>query len=184
MHESEIRIPRFLHGLHGEKAAPFDLILVYGVGIVFGILALVFAWSRVDGLAWWKALLLFLVAAEVSGGVVANFTPGTDRYFSARPGLRWVFIFGHVVQPGLLFLLFDGRPAYWCFLYIFTAAAASLVNIISDRTRQEVTAAALLVVGTVIGLPIGLATPFLAWFGPVYMLKLILAFAVRRTAAD
>jgi hypothetical protein len=183
MREREIRIPRVLQILHGEKASPFDLVLTYSVGAAFGILALIFAWSRVDSLPWWKSLLLFLVAADVSGGVVANFTPGTDRYYAARPGLRWVFIFGHVIEPGILFLLFGGRPAYWGFLFVFTAAAATLVNIITGRTRQEVTAAALLVVGTVIALPIGLATPFLAWFGPVYMLKLILAFAVRRTAA-
>jgi hypothetical protein len=32
----------------------------------------------------------------------------------------------------------------------------------------------------VILMPIGLSTPFLAWFGPVYMLKLILGFGVSR----
>ena len=177
-----MRVPLVLHLLHGEFAAPFDLLLVYAVGAVFGVLALVFAWSRVEGLAGWKALLLFLVAADVSGGAVACFAPGTDRFYASRPGLRWLFIFGHVVEPLLLFLLFGGRPGYWGFIYVYTVAAASLVNVIPDRGRQQMTAVALLVVGTVIALPIGLAIPFLAWFGPVYMLKLILAFAVRRTA--
>jgi hypothetical protein len=184
MDERQIRIPRILHELHGEKADLLELALVYAIGAAFGVLALIFAWSRVNDLAWWKALLLFLVAADVSGGVVANFTPGTDRYYAARPRLRWVFIFIHIIEPAILFLLFDGRLAYWCFLYIFTVAGASLVNIIPDRARQEPVAAAVLVIGTVIVLPIGLATPFLAWFGPVYMLKLILAFAVRRSAGD
>ncbi len=111
MTEGLIRIPRALRVLHGERAAPFDVALVYGVGAAFGILALVFAWSRVADFTWWKALLLFLVAADVSGGVVACFTPGTDRYYACRAGLRWLFIFGHVVEPALLFILFDGgRP--------------------------------------------------------------------------
>ncbi len=177
-----MRVPRILHLLHGESATAFDLLLAYGVGAVFGVLALVFAWSRVEGLAWWKALLLFLVAADVSGGAVMCFAPGTDRYYASRAGLRWLFIFGHIVEPLLLFLLFGGRPGYWAFLYVYTVAAACLVNVMPDGGRQQATAVSLVVVGTVIALPIGLATPFLAWFGPVYMLKMILAFAVRRTA--
>ncbi len=107
---------------------------------------------------------------------------GRNGRLLRRPArLRWGFIFIHFIEPGLLFLLFDGKVAYWIFLYAFTVAAASLVNIIPGRERQQGAAAALVVIGIVILLPIGLSTPFLAWFGPVYMLKLILGFAVRRS---
>jgi len=71
--------------------------------------------------------------------------------------------------------------AYWAFLYGFTAAAASVVMLIRGRSRQEPAAAALTALGTVILLPIGLATPFLAWFAPVYMVKLILGFSIDRS---
>ncbi len=181
--EHEVTIPRPLRVIHGESATLFHVLLVYAVGVLFGVLALVFAFSRVEALPWWKAALLFLVAADVSGGVVAFFTPGTGAYYAGRPGLRWGFLFIHFVQPGLLCLLFGGRLAYWGFLYVFTMAAASLVNVIRGRDRQEPAAAALLVIGIVVLLPTGLATPFLAWFAPVYMLKLILVFAVRRARA-
>jgi len=174
------RIPGPLKLIHGEGPTAFDVILVYVVGIVFAILALVFAYSRVEALPPWKAALLFLVALDTSGGVAAGFTRSTDRYYAARPALRWVFIFAHFLEPAILSLLFDGRLAYWIFLYGYSVAAASLVNVMRDRARQEPAAAALLVVGIVLLLPIGAGTPFLAWFGPVYMLKLIAAFAVRR----
>jgi hypothetical protein len=179
-----MNIPRPLRVIHGEQAPAFDVALVYAGGIVVAVLALVFASSRVPGLTWWKAALLFLIAFDVAAGAVASFTPGTSRYYTDRPGLRWAVIFLHFVQPGLLYLLFQGRLAYWCFLYGFTVAAASLVNIIGDGRRQRTAAAALVAVGIVALLPIGLATPFLAWFGPVYMLKLILGFAVRRDATE
>ncbi|MGO9308069.1 MAG: hypothetical protein ACLQDL_03485 [Spirochaetia bacterium] len=180
MPDSAVRIPGPLRLIHGETATLFDVLLVYAVGIVFGLLALLFAFTRVEALPAWKALLLFVLAADVSGGAMAGFTAGTDAYYGSRPGLRWGFIFLHFIQPGLLFLLFAGKVAYWIFLYAFTVAAAALVNIIPGQARQQGAAAALVVIGIVILLPIGLSTPFLAWFAPVYMLKLILGFAVRR----
>ncbi len=159
-----------------------DVLLVYAVGAVFGVLALVFAYSRVESLPAWKAVVLFMLAADVSGGTVAGFSSSTGEYYADRPGLKRAFIFLHFVEPGLLCLLFDGRIAYWAFLYGFTVAAASLVTIIREKSRQEAAAAALVVIGTVVLLPIALATPFLAWFGPIYMLKLILGFGVHRPA--
>jgi hypothetical protein len=177
---SAIRIPGILRLVHGERPDRFDVLLVYAVGLVFGILALVFAYSRVESLPAWKAVILFVLAADVSGGTVAGFSSSTGAWYAARPGVKRAFIFIHFIEPGLLCLLFDGRIAYWAFLYGFTVAAASLVTIIRERSRQEAAAAALVVVGTVILLPIALATPFLAWFGPVYMLKLILGFGVHR----
>jgi hypothetical protein len=181
MMDREIRIPGPLRELHGETSTVFDLILVYAVGVAAGVLALVFAQSRMTGMEWWKAVLLFVVAVDVCGGAVACFTPGTALYYESRPRLRWVFIFVHFVEPGLLFVLFGGRFAYWAFLYVFTAAAASLVNVVQDQHRRGVLAAGLLALGIMILLPVGIATPFLVWFGPVYMIKLILAFAARRT---
>jgi hypothetical protein len=177
----ETRIPGFLRPIHGESATVFDVALVYVVGAVFGVLALVFAYSRVESLPLWKAAVLFVVAADVSGGATACFSAGMGAYYEARPVLRWAFIFMHFIEPGLLFLLFDGRLGYWLFLYVYTVASASLVTIMPGRARREGMAAALVVIGIVILLPIGLSTPFLAWFGPVYMLKLILGFGVRRT---
>ena len=174
-------MPRALALLHGERSTAFDLFLVYGTGILFGILAVVLAGTRVAALPWEKSLLLFLVAAFASGGVVTCFSPGMDRYYAARPALRWTFIFSHVVGPALLFLLFDGRLAYWAFLYVYTVAAASLVNVIREKERQQLTAAALVALGTVVLLPLSLDAPFLAWFAPVYMVKMVLAFSVRRT---
>jgi hypothetical protein len=179
--DREIAIPGPLRLLHGESATVFDLLLVYAVGIASGVLALVFAQSRVAALEWWKGLLLFLVALDVCGGAVACFTSSTARYYEERAQLCWVFIFIHFVEPGILFLLFDGRLGYWIFLYVFTAAAASLVNVITNPGRRQVVAVGCVALGIMILLPVGVATPFLVWFGPVYMIKLILAFAARRT---
>jgi hypothetical protein len=178
--DSEVKIPGFLRPILGETSTVFDVLLVYLVGAVFGVLALVFAYTRVVSLPLWKAAILFLLAADVSGGAIACFSAGMSAFYENRPDLRWGFIFIHFIEPGLLYLLFDGRLGYWLFLYAYTAAAASLVNIIPGQARQEGSAAALVVIGIVVLLPIGLSTPFLAWFAPVYMVKLVLGFGVRR----
>lgn len=180
--ESEVRVPGFLRPIHGETPRLLDVLLVYAVGIVFGVLALVFAYSRVAALPAWKAVILFVLAADVSGGTVAGLSSSTGAWYAGHPGMKRAFPFLQVFAPALLCLLFDGRVAYWAFVYGFTAAAASLVTLIRDQSRQETAAAALVVVGTVILLPIGLATPFLAWFAPIYLLKVVLGFAVQRPA--
>jgi hypothetical protein len=177
---SLVRIPGPLRLVHGETATLFDVLLVYTTAIAFGLLTIVFAFTRVEALHPWKAVLLFLLAADVSGGATAVFTEGTDAYYCVRPRLRWGFIFIHFFQPLLMLLLFDGKVAHWVFLYVFTVASASLVNSVPGRTHQQGVAVALFIIGIAILLPIALSSPLLAWFGPVYMLKLILGFSVHR----
>ncbi len=180
MRSREVRVPAALRFIHGESPRPFDVLLVYGVGIVVAILALAFAYSRVAALPAWKAVILFVLAADVSGGVVASFSASTGEWYDERRGFKRAFPFLNFFQPALLCVLFDGRVAYWAFLYGFAVVAASAVMLIKGRSRQEPAAAALVALGTAILLPIGLATPFLAWFAPIYLLKLILGFAVDR----
>jgi hypothetical protein len=179
--ESEVGIGGPLRLIHGEKAPLLDILMVYAVAAVFGALALIFAFTRVNALPAWKAVILFVLAADVSGGAMAGFTAGTAEYYGGRPGLLRGFIFIHFFEPALLYLLFDGRLAYWIFLYVYTVAAASLVTLIPGRARRQVAAAAFVLIGIVILLPIGLSAPFLSWFGPVYMMKLILGFGARRS---
>jgi len=176
-----VRVPAALRFIHGESPSRFDVAVVYAVGLAAAILVLVFAWSRVAQLPAWKAAILFVLAADVSAGAAAGFGASTGAWYARHAGFRRAFPFLNFFQPALLCALFDGSVAYWAFLYGFTAVAASVVMLMRDRSRQEPAAAALAALGTVILLPIGLATPFLAWFAPVYMVKLILGFTIDRS---
>ena len=181
MRRPPVRVPAGLRFIHGASATRFELAVVYAAGLAAAILVLVFAWSRVAQFPAWKAVILFVLAADVSAGAAAGFCAPTGAWYAQHPGFRRAFPFLNFFQPALLCALFDGRVAYWAFLYGFTAAAASVVMLIRGRSRQEPAAAALTALGTVILLPIGLATPFLAWFAPVYMVKLILGFSIDRS---
>jgi len=176
-----VKVPRALRFIHGDSPTRLDVFLVYAVGLVFGILAVLFAYSRVASLPAWKAIILFVVAVDVSGGTVAAFSASAGAWYAERPGVKRAFPFLHVVDPALLCVLFDGRVAYWALVFAFTAGAASVVMLIRERSRQEPAAAALVALGTVILLPIGLAAPFLAWFAPIYLVKLVLGYPVNRS---
>jgi hypothetical protein len=176
---ASVRIPAALRWVHGEQSTAFQVALVYGAAVVFGVLAAAVA-ARLQALPAWKAVILFVLAADASGGAVAGFTESTSAWYARRPAFKRAFIIAHVIQPAVLYLLFDARLGNWLLLYVFTAGAALLVDVIPGRERQEPLAAALAVLGIVIVLPLGLSAPSLAWFAPVYMVELIMGFGVTR----
>ncbi|HEY9595863.1 MAG TPA: hypothetical protein VHE79_15395, partial [Spirochaetia bacterium] len=172
-----MEIPRPLRLIHGERAPLFDVVLVYAVAVVFTVLAFFYASARMPALSAVEIIVLILVAFEAGAGLVALFTRGTSAYYADHAPLRWTLLVAQLVQPGLLALLFGGRIVYWVFLYVYTMAAAVLAGLPTDPGRRKVIAAALVAVGNVALLPIGASLPGLAWFAPVYMVKVILGLS-------
>jgi len=177
----QVRVPAALRFIHGQSPTRVDVLLVYGVGIVSAALVVAFAYARVASLPAWKAVILAVLAADICGGTAAAFCASTGAWYAQRPAFKRAFPFLNFFQPALACILFDGRVAAWAFLYGFAAAAASVVMLVRGRSRQEPVAAGLSALGIVILLPIGLATPFLAWFAPAYLVKLILGFTIDRS---
>ena len=146
---------------------------------VFTVLAFFYASARMPALSAGQAIVLILIAFETGGGLVALFTPGTAAYYGTHAPLRWALLVAQLVQPGLLALLFGGRIVYWVFLYVYAIAAAVLSGLPPQVGRRRVIAAALVGVGIVALLPIGASLPGLAWFAPVYLVKVILGLSAR-----
>ncbi len=180
MADREIPIPRLLQPLHGERSTARTLVATYSTGAVAGAFVCLMAVTS-RPYAWWRLVLLFLVAADVSAGVVANFSAPTDSYYAARPGRRLPFVLFHVVHPAVLFAAFADSLPHWIFLFLYTATATLLVGGLRERHSQEMFAGSAVAFGIVIMAWFGPASPQLLWFPPLFMVKLILAFAVRRT---
>ena len=68
------------------------------------------------------------------------------------------------------------------FVGIFTLASARLVNAFSDTEFQQNMAAFLVVVGIAVSLIFEVSPVIFYSFAPLFMIKLILGFAVRRPA--
>ena len=178
MLNQEINIPKALHELHGERARLSSLILVYSTALVVGGIAL---WQIIPlGLPAWKAMLAVVVFLDVGGGVVANLTSSTNQYYQKKAALRPIFLATHVVHPLVLMLIFPQNSWFLWFVMVFTLASAFGVNLIKDRELQQISAAVLVALGVCFALLFPVSLPFLIVFAPLFMVKLILGFAVKR----
>ncbi len=178
-----VRVPRFLHELHGEQTTLFDLVLTYLVAIGTAIVIVLRPSTRPVATLWWEIALVALIGGDLAGGAVANFTIGTDRYYSARPKLRLVFLALHVIHPAILYLIIGGPPEVWIAIPVFTLLSAFAVNRL-PRERQPTVAAVLTVAGIMICFSWFVIAPPALWFGPLFLVKLVLGFSVRRTIPE
>jgi hypothetical protein len=175
-----ITIPRFLHELHGERTTRAALVSTY-TAVLAGVLVVLFVPAAGPGsTTWWRVALTALLAADLFGGVVSNFTPATDHYYGVRPRLRLIFLAAHVIHPALLYLAVDGDWLPWVIVGGYTVASAFAVNAVRRRAVQEPLAAALVALGILLVTAVPSVRPALAWFTPVFLVKLVLGFAVRR----
>jgi predicted permease len=78
-----VSIPKAFHELHGEKARISHLLLVYFAGAVSAAVFIYGLWSY--DLSWWKYLVAGIIMLDIGGGVVANLSTPTNRYYYGRP---------------------------------------------------------------------------------------------------
>lgn len=174
----EINIPKALHELHGEKTRLSTLILVYVTALaVAGIALLQFIPLH---LPLWKLMLAVVVFLDVGGGVAANLSSSTNQYYQKKASLRPIFLAMHIIHPLILVLVFPQNATYFIFVLIFTLASAFVVNVFKDRELQQNLAAALTGIGVCLALLFSVSPIFLYAFAPLFMVKLILGFSVKR----
>jgi len=180
MFDKEIKIPKFLHELHGERSKLSTTLLIYLSALFVGA-ALVLSLGYLN-LPLWKNLLLFFLFFDIAGGVVANLSSSTNLYYQKKKGLRVAFIIFHVVQPVLLAVVFPEIIAYALFVYLYTLVASLIVNAIKNKESQQNLAAFFLVIGILGSAFCILPAVILYIFAPLYMTKIILGFSVKRPA--
>lgn len=171
-----VKIPAFLHELHGEQASIFDLLITYLTAIVVTIVVLFLA--RDTPLENYKLIILGILAFDLSGGVIANFTQSTNTYYAKNLKLRYVFILFHVVQPLVLMWLFPMNLIGIAFISVYTLLAIFLVNFIKEHLKQRVSSAFLVVIGLSIIFLFVKMQPTVYLMLVLYVIKLIMGFAV------
>jgi len=124
-------------------------------------------------------VILAALALDLAGGVVANFTKGTNTYYAERPKTRYVFIGFHVVQPLLFAWIFPSDVIGIALISVYTLIAVALINNMGDYLRQRVLGAFLLVLGLTTSFVVGILQPVVHIMLMLFMVKLIMAFAVR-----
>lgn len=175
-----VRVPRLLHVLHGEETTLGDLVVTWVVALGTALVIVLRPGTRPVATRWWEIAIVAAIGADIAAGVVATFTAGTDRFYAARPRLRIVFLLLHVIQPTLLFFIIGGPVEVWAVVPAFAIVSALVVNALPGR-HQATLAAALTVAGVMICFGWFVVAPPALWFGPLFTVKLVLGFAVRRS---
>ena len=178
MKNKKIKIPKYLHELHGEYPDTFTLIGTYLACLISGILVIVF--TNCLGLPIWKSVLLFVLYADIAGGVISNFSSSTKDYYRNNKSLRLAFIFMHLIHPALFILLFPDFADYFIYVGLFTILACLIVNRINQIEIQLTTALFLFLSGTLFSFCFKVPVNFLYSFAPLFMLKLIIGFSAGR----
>jgi hypothetical protein len=175
-----VAVPRVLRELHGEAPRVVDLLAVYLAALIGAASVLLLGALADPSAALWRRALVALVALDVVGGAVATFTTSTASYYSGRPGLRRVFIGLHVLHPGVLAALYPASAALIALTGLYTVAAAFAVDALPGAEDRRLAAAVLVAVGVTLFSVMGVPSPLLSWFAPVFLVKLVGGFAAAR----
>ena len=174
----EVKIPRFLHELFGEKQTLNGLIVIGVFSVLATLLTVLIGLDALKQLEVYRVILLVTLMIDIYGGIIANFTRGTKEYYDNRPTLKKIFV---IIHPHaiLIFLLAGVSYLYGIYMYAFLVASNVLVRLIKNRNYQELLAIGINILAAVILFEIFKNVPIyviLLTFG--LTVKLIYAFSV------
>lgn len=182
MEYKTILIPKFLQEIHGEKASLTDLALTYIGGLVSLMVVLVIYSQSGLSIEWWKLTLLLLISMDIGAGAIANFTYGTNLYYSGeeKRKTRIYFILAHFIHPAVYLYALDSFSLTSILVVLYIIGSTFFINHINSVEKQRIVAALLLLLGMSILIIAQINNPLLLWFFPLFMIKLLLAFGIRR----
>ena len=172
-----------MHELFGTHQQPTEFILI----ILFTLTAtLATAWTTASywlGLNWYQILVLWLLFLDISGGVAANLSTGTNDYYNAHPRTRWLFIALHI-QPLILAAVLKSPLIIAAAVWSYTILSTSMVNLLREKVYHRLLAGILCASALIIYILSGISLPLpITLIYLLYMMKLIYSFAVDHTRA-
>lgn len=182
MQYKKIKVPKYLHELHGENPDIITFIGTYLASLISGILAIIFTFHL--GLPIWKTILLFVLYADIAGGVISNFSSSTKEYYRTNKSLRIPFIFMHLIHPVIFILLFPDFAHYFIYVGLFTIIACLILTIITKIEIKLTTSLFLLLLGISFAFSFKVPVNFLFSFAPIFMTKLIIGFSIDRPNSE
>ncbi len=174
--ENTIKIPKALHEVHGEVSNLRDILFAHGLAIAATFTLIMIG---AENMATWQKVIMGILAYDLVGGVVANFSYSTSSYYAGSSKKRKGFLLLHLLQPTLLALVFaeDWQAVLIASAYILLASI--IVNALKPGSKQVMSGAFFAVSGIfLLHLPILEADGTLQFLLNIFLLKLPLAWAV------
>lgn len=173
-----IRMPEFSHELFGEYQTKSSLIIILTFVLISGMITAFIGHDQMSDLTMLKQLVSWLIFIDIAGGVVANFSRGTDRFYQQHPRKRWGFIAIHI-QPILLVWSLEISMLFGFVIWLYTVTGALLLNVIRNWDNQGLFALSLTCIGIVIVLTQAHEFSFFALVIYIfYLIKLLFSFSV------
>ena len=175
--QKEINIPKSLQELHGKRTSVFSLFLVYFSSLTISLIVSYYTIPK--NFPVWKTILFVIAIMDIAGGVIANFTNSTNKYYHDKSNLRILFICMHIIHPILFILLFPTESTLFIFMGVYTLLSCFILNLIRFRETQRLIAVFLIAFGVTIIFAIPCDINFLRLLPILFFLKLILGFSVK-----
>jgi len=167
------KTPEFLFEVLGEKQSVLEVTCT----IIFALLGSAVIYSVADiSLGTWQSVVAFILIADVLAGCIANFSFGTNEFYSTRPKNRIVFISIHIHLLAIAWLLSEPMVTA-LIVWGFTIASAFLVNALKGKSFQGFIAANLMCYGILLIIYLSLPTWFLM-VSLFFMIKVLFSFSV------
>ena len=167
------KIPEFLFEVFGEKQSVLEVCCT----IVFALFGSCIVYSVADiSLDNFKSIIAFLLITDVLAGCIANFSYGTNEFYSQRPKYRLIFITIHVHIIAIAWLLSEPIDSA-IIIWFYTIVSAFIVNALKGKSIQIFVAANLMCYGIFLLLYLSLSLWFLM-VSLFFMVKVLFSFAV------
>jgi hypothetical protein len=174
----KIKVPKFLYVLHGKETNIAELILIYGIAVITPVITYFSTRTTLPELPWWKTLLLFIILADLAGGLVANITYAATAFYEKKQWRKVVFIFLHIIHPAAIWFL---TREYFPFL-VFCAVVAVLFSFLTAfafrQPRQQFAGFIGISLAVAFGFIMFTVSPYYRVASIFYMIKLIYSFSV------
>jgi hypothetical protein len=125
-----------------------------------------------------KKIILTILALDIGGGVVANFTTGTNKYYFDSLSKRYFFIFFHLLQPLILIWIYPSDSLSIMVISLYTLISSIIVLNLKDQYTQRIVAVTLSILCVILTQLLIYSDHLLQIAIFLFSIKLILAFSV------
>jgi hypothetical protein len=172
----KFKVHRLFQELFGRETTKFDLLAIIICSVSFAGLTLQQKWNA--EISTFKLIILIILALDIAGGVIANFTKGTNNYYSESLRKRYIFIFFHLLQPSILIWIFPSELLAILGVSLFTLTSSIVVLNIKKQYNQRIIAVTLLLFSLFLSTLLNYSDPLTEIIMQLFSIKLILAFSV------
>ncbi len=128
----KIKMPKYLHELFGYEQNLINIIIImlFATGVTSALM--IYSKNYWLSLKWYQSLIFWLLFFDISGGVVANLTKGTNNYYLDKPKLLWIFYIIHV-QPLIISLVVN--ITFWIALVVwgYTIICSVIIHLLLEK---------------------------------------------------